>query len=374
MRTILFILQKEFLQIARNRAMLAIIFVMPVVQLLVLANAATFEVRSTPVSLVDLDQSTTSRRLVEKLQASGYFEVVETAFSPAQADEALLRRTARLVLHIPHGFERDLRRSSTAKIQMVFDAQDGATAGVVQSYANTILATFNRDIQVDFVSPAAEATRPPAIEIIPAHWYNPDLDYLTFMVPGILVLLVTMIGTFLSAMNVVREKEIGTIEQLNVTPIRKYQFVAGKLLPFLVIALFELAFGLVIAWLVFRIPMIGNLALVFALAVVYLLAMLGLGLLISTVTETQQQAMFIAWFVMVIFILMSGLFTPIESMPAWAQKLTLLNPVAYFITIMRRVLLKGAGFGAVQFEFWALAAYATAMLMLALRRYRKVSA
>ncbi|HMB93854.1 MAG TPA: ABC transporter permease [Rhodothermales bacterium] len=374
MRTILFILQKEVLQIARNRAMLAIIFVMPVVQLLVLANAATFEVRSTPVSLVDLDQSTTSRRLVEKLQASGYFEVVETAFSAAQADEALLRRTARLVLHIPHGFERDLRRSGTAQLQMVFDAQDGATAGVVQSYANTILSTFNRDIQVDFVSRAVEAERPPAIEIIPAHWYNPDLDYQTFMVPGILVLLVTMIGTFLSAMNVVREKEIGTIEQLNVTPIRKYQFVAGKLLPFLVIALFELAFGLVIAWLVFRIPMLGNLALVFALATVYLLAMLGLGLLISTVTETQQQAMFIAWFVMVIFILMSGLFTPIESMPVWAQKLTLLNPVAYFITIMRRVLLKGAGFGAVQFEFWALVAYATAMLMLALRRYRKVSA
>lgn len=374
MRTILYLLQKEFLQIARNRAMLAIIFVMPVVQLLVLANAATFEVRSTPVSLVDLDQSTTSRRLVEKLQASSYFLVVETAFSAAQADDALLRRKARLVLHIPHGFERDLQRSGTVQIQMVFDAQDGATADVTQAYANSILAAFNRDIQVDFLSLAAGATQTPAIEIVPAHWYNPDLDYQTFMVPGILVLLVTMIGTFLSAMNVVREKEIGTIEQLNVTPIRKYQFVVGKLLPFLVIALFELAFGLVIAWLVFRIPMIGNLALVFALATVYLLAMLGLGLLISTVTETQQQAMFIAWFVMVIFILMSGLFTPIESMPAWAQKLTLLNPVAYFITIMRRVLLKGAGFGAVQFEFWALAAYATAMLMLALRRYRKVSA
>jgi ABC-2 type transport system permease protein len=323
---------------------------------------------------VDLDQSTTSRRLVEKLQASSYFLVVETAFSAAQADDALLRRKARLVLHIPHGFERDLQRSGTVQIQMVFDAQDGATAGVTQAYANSILAAFNRDIQVDFLSRAAGATQTPAIEIVPAHWYNPDLDYQTFMVPGILVLLVTMIGTFLSAMNVVREKEIGTIEQLNVTPIRKYQFVVGKLLPFLVIALFELAFGLVIAWIVFRIPMIGNLALVFALATVYLLAMLGLGLLISTVTETQQQAMFIAWFVMVIFILMSGLFTPIESMPAWAQKLTLLNPVAYFITIMRRVLLKGAGFGAVQFEFWALAAYATAMLMLALRRYRKVSA
>lgn len=378
MRTILFLLQKEFLQVARNRAMLAIIFVMPIVQLLVLANAATFEVRSTPVSLVDLDQSSTSRQLVEKLQASGYFEVVTSAFSVAEAEDALLRSDATLVLHIPPAFEQDLRRTGTGRLQLIFDAQDGSTAGVTQGYFTSILAQFNRDIQADFLTTdrlqQAAATTPPArIDIIPAYWYNPDLNYQTFMVPGILVLLVTMIGTFLSAMNVVREKEIGTIEQLNVTPIRKYQFVIGKLLPFLLIALFELAFGLVIARIVFDIPLLGNLALVFGLAFVYLLAMLGFGLWISTVTDTQQQAMFIAWFVMVVFILMSGLFTPIESMPAWAQKLTLVNPVAYFITIMRRVLLKGADFWAVQFEFWALTAYAVVMLTLAVGRYRKVS-
>lgn len=378
MRTILFLLQKEFLQVARNRAMLVIIFAMPIVQLLVLANAATFEVRSTPVSLVDLDRSITSQRLVQKLQASGYFDVVAASFSVEEAEAALLDGSARLVLHIPPGFEQDLRRVGAGRLQMIFDAQDGTTAGVTQAYANIILADFNRDIQVDFlttdrIQQAATAT-PPRIDIVSAFWYNPDLDYQTFMVPGILVLLVTMIGTFLSAMNVVREKEIGTIEQLNVTPIRKYQFVIGKLLPFLLIALFELAFGLVIARVLFAVPMLGNLALVFFLAFVYLLAMLGFGLWISTVTETQQQAMFIAWFVMVVFILMSGLFTPIESMPVWAQKLTLFNPVAYFITIMRRVLLKGAGFGAVQFEFWALAAYAAVMLTLAVRRYRKVSA
>jgi ABC-2 type transport system permease protein len=194
------------------------------------------------------------------------------------------------------------------------------------------------------------------------------------MVPGILIVLVTMIGAFLSAMNVVREKEIGTIEQLNVTPIRKYQFIIGKLLPFLVIALFELAFGLVIARVLFDIPMLGSLPLIFALATVYMLVVLGIGLLISTFTDTQQQAMFLAWFFMVVFILMSGLFTPIESMPPWAQELTRLNPVAYFIKIMRRVLLKGAGYESVVNEFVALVLYAIIVLSLAVRQYRKVSA
>ncbi len=372
MRIILFLLQKEFRQIFRNRAMLPIIFVMPIIQLVVLAHAATFEVKNVPVSLVDEDRTETSRLLVEKMGASGYFSVVKQTFSARQAADALLGTEARMVLHVPRHFERDLRRTGRAGVQMIFDAQDGATAGVAQAYVNTILAAFTRQIQVDFV--AAEPAPAPAIEVVPASWYNPDLDYQTFMVPGILVLLVTMIGTFLSAMNVVREKEIGTIEQLNVTPIKKYQFITGKLLPFWIIALFELAFGLVIARVIFDVPMLGSLALIFALAGVYLLVMLGIGLWISTLTETQQQAMFLSWFLMVIFILMSGLFTPIESMPVWAQKLTLLNPVAYFITIMRRVLLKGAGFAAVQTEFWALVAYAAVMLTLAVRQYRKVSA
>jgi len=193
------------------------------------------------------------------------------------------------------------------------------------------------------------------------------------MVPGILVLLVTMIGTFLSSMNVVREKEIGTIEQLNVTPLRKRDFIVGKLLPFWFLALVELAIGLVVAKLVFHIPMLGSVLLIFALAGLYLLVMLAIGLLVSTVTETQQQAMFLAWFFIVIFILMSGLFTPIESMPAWAQRFTLLNPIAYFIEIMRRVLLKGAGIGAVRDQVIALAVYAAVMLTLATSQYRKVS-
>ncbi|MGA7305982.1 MAG: ABC transporter permease [Rhodothermales bacterium] len=372
--TVLYILQKEFLQIFRNRAMLPIIFLMPVIQLLVLSYAATFEVKNTTVSLVDDDRSPTSHDLVESLEASGYFTVVESAPSMKDADEAMLRGEAKVILHIDSDFERSLRREGAAKIQMILNAQDGAAAGVVQAYATQAIAGFNRDIQPRFLSAGGSGlTRSSVIDVVPAHWFNPDLNYQTYMVPGILVLLVTMIGTFLSSMNVVREKEIGTIEQLNVTPLRKRDFIIGKLLPFWVLALIELAIGLVIAKVVFNIPMLGSIPLIFALAGLYLLVMLAFGLLVSTVTDTQQQAMFLAWFFIVIFILMSGLFTPIESMPTWAQRLTLLNPIAYFIEIMRRVLLKGAGIEAVRDQVIALAVYAMVTLTLAVRQYRKTS-
>jgi ABC-2 type transport system permease protein len=204
-------------------------------------------------------------------------------------------------------------------------------------------------------------------------WYNPELNFKTFMVPGILVLLVTIIGFLLSGMNVVREKEIGTIEQINVTPIKKYQFIIGKLLPFWFIALFELAFGLTIGKLLFDIPMVGSLGLIFFVASIYLIVILSMGLFVSTITNTQQQSMLISFFIMMIFILMSGLFTSIENMPSWAQTITKFNPVAYFIKIMRMVLLKGSGFAEIQLEFFSLLGLAFAMLSLAVLRYRKTT-
>ena len=374
MRTVLFLLRKEFLQIFRNRGMLRIIIVLPVLQLLVLSNAATFEVRNTDFVLLDEDRSRMSTDIAEHLQASGYFTLVERVASSRQADVAILRGDAGMILRIPQHFERDFVTTGSAGVQFVLNAQDGATVGVVQAYAGQILASYNRDVIAEVGFPASATAAVSRIEMRPSLWYNPELNYITYMVPGILVLLVTMIGTFLTAMNIVREKETGTIEQLNVTPIKKWHFIVGKLLPFWIIALVELAVGLVIARVVFDVPMLGNLVLVFALAGVYMLVMLGIGLFVSTATDTQQQAMFLAWFIMVVFILMSGLFTPIESMPEWAQRMALLNPVAHFIEIMRRVLLKGAGFAAIQTQFWTLSAYAAVVLTLAIRKYRKITA
>lgn len=375
MRKVRFFIQKEFLQIFRNRGMLVIIFGMPIIQLLILGNAATFEVTGSRASIIDDDQTPTSRLLVDRMIGSGYFEVVSRTANRAAVDEDLAVGNTDLAIRIPAFFGRDLARDGVASIQVIIDAEDGAAAGIIQSYLGEIIGSFNQEIGSRAVMHQLRATPgiPGRIGIKTANWFNPELDYDTFMVPGILVLLVTMIGLFLSAMNLVREKEIGTIEQLNVTPIRKRELIIGKLAPFWIIGLGELSVGLVVARLVFSTPVEGSLALVFLVAAVYLLVILGLGLFISTVTHTQQQAMFIAWFIMVVFILMSGLFTPIESMPIWAQKLTIANPVAHFIEVMRRVMLKGAGFMAIWPLIAILAGYAVLALSLATRSYSKVT-
>ena len=246
---------------------------------------------------------------------------------------------------------------------------DGQAATLSYSYAVALINQFNEDIRVAWSGPVDKPARP--IRVKPRYWFNPEIEYKNLMVPGILALLITMIGMFLSAMNVVREKEIGTIEQINVSPISKVVFLTGKLLPVWVIAMFELGFGLLVGWIIFDIPINGSLVLLFSYTAIYMLVVLGMGLWISTFTDTQQQAMFLAWFLIVIFILMSGLFTPIENMPDWAQKLTWLNPVAYIVKVTRAVLLKGSAFADIKMDFVVISIFASAMLSLAVLSYRK---
>ncbi|HEX2093975.1 MAG TPA: ABC transporter permease [Longimicrobiaceae bacterium] len=384
MRTVLFLIRKEYLQVFRDRAMLFLIFFLPAVQLLLLSSAATFEMRNARMHVVDRDGSPVSRELVARMAASGRFEVAARSASLELANRDLLARRVSLVLHIPPDFEHTLVRERVAPVQLLVDAENGAAAGVMQSYAASILNAYAADLGVELhpeVGGVREGGAPPPpapgrerIEVRTRGWFNPRLDYSDYMVPGILVLLVTLVGTLLSAMNIAREKELGTLEQLNVTPLTRSQFIAGKLLPFWILALVELTVGLSLARLVFDIPMRGSLLLVYAAAAVYLVAALGIGLWISTVTETQQQAIFVTYFILMIYMLMSGLFTPVESMPRWAQLFTLLNPVRHFIEIMRAVLVKGAGFAAIQTPFAILVAYAAAVLAIAVRQYRKTSA
>lgn len=370
MRTIFFILQKEFLQIFRNRSMLPIIFVVPVVQLLVLSFAANYEIRNLTVDIVDQDGSTWSRQLRDKLLASDYFSLYRQTYDPKQAYDDLAMNRADLVLTIPRHFERDLVREDGATLHMMVNAINGSKAGLAAGYANNIISRFNRQIRLDWLA-LDEDNSPAHIAVDFRYWYNPDMNYKYFMVPGILGVLVTLIGGFLSGMNIVKEKEVGTIEQLNVTPIRKFHFIVGKLLPFWIIALFELGFGLVVGMLVFSLPVVGNILWVFLFAAVYLLAILGLGLLISTFTDTQQQAMFISWFFLIIFILMGGLFTPIESMPSWAQKITVFNPAAYFIKVIRMVMLKGSGWADIRYDFGIMLVFAAVINGIAIWNYRK---
>lgn len=376
MRAIKFLLQKEFLQIFRNKGMLPIMFVMPIIQLLILSNAATFDVKNVSYMLVDQDRSSFSHDLSNAFEASSYFTLISA--TPQQQDgiELILENRIAMALVIPKGFEKDIINGRTAEIQFIVDAQDGYSAGIIQTYSNTILEKFMGETLPKQLFPARINTQlqtVQGIDIRQQSWYNPEMDYRIYMVPGILVILVTMIGLFLSGMNIVREREIGTIEQLNVSPIKKWQFIVGKLLPFWIIGQVELTIGIIIGMTVFHVPMEGAFWVIYLVTAIYLVVVLGIGLLISTITDTQQQAMFVAWFLMVIFVLMSGLFTPIESMPVWAQKITTFNPVRYVVDIMRRIMLKGSGWTDINTEMAWLTLYGTVILALALNRYQKVT-
>ena len=365
------LLRKEFLQITRDRLMLRQIFLVPIVQLLILSNAATFEVKTARLYVVDLDGTSMSRGLVDRLRASGRFVVAGASASMDAAQDAMLAREAGIILAVPGGFEEDVVRRREARVQLVLNAEDGATAGVTQAYASQIIRRFAGELGAS-IRPAARPA--PAVEVRTRPWYNPGLVYRDWMVPGILVQLVTVIGTLMTAMNIVREKEIGTLEQLQVTPLTRGHFIASKLIPLWIIALLELAIGLVIARAVFHVPMEGSVVLVFFAACVYLVAALGLGLWISTLAQTQQQAMFVAFFVLMIYLLMSGLFTPVRSMPEWAQWLAEANPLKHFIIVMRAVMLKGAGLMDVARELVMLAGFGVVVLTLAIRQYDRRTA
>lgn len=234
---------------------------------------------------------------------------------------------------------------------MAVNAINGVKASLGGAYLMRIISNYNEDIRLDWIQ-KPRFNPSPQIEVTSSNWFNPHLDYNFFMVPAILVILVTMVGSYLCALNIVKEKEMGTIEQINVTPIRKYQFVLGKLIPFWVIAMFVFTLGLfVVAYWVYGIVPLGSWVVLYSYLAVYLIAMLGLGLLISTFSETQQQAMSISFFFMMIFMLMSGLFTPIDGMPEWAYVIARSNPVTYCIEVVRMVVLKGSGFNDLKQHF-----------------------
>jgi len=373
MKTIQYIIQKEFKQIFRNKGMLPIIFVLPLLQLIILSNAATFEVKNIKFAYIDNDHSTSSRALIEKFEASTYFNVLTDFPTEKLASSAMLKGEVDVVLEIPSHFERDLLKEKKGALGVTINAIDGAAAGVENVYVSQIIQNYNRHIKTDLMQFSESQIQPVDIATIPLFWYNETLNYKTFMVPGILVLLVTMITLFLSGMNIVREKEIGTLEQINVTPIKKSQFIIGKLFPFWVIGMGLLTIGLILARLIFNVPMVGSLLLMYLYTSIFILVILGMGLFISNFTDTQQQAMFIAWFFVVIFILMSGLFTPIESMPEWAQILTEFNPIKYFVEVMRMVMLKGSGFMDILPQLVKTLIYALLMNGLAVWSYKKTT-
>ncbi|MCK6694398.1 MAG: ABC transporter permease [Thermoanaerobaculia bacterium] len=398
MRTVLFLVQKEFLQVFRDRLMLLMVLVLPPFLTVVLSFAANYEIKNLSLGVVDHDLSPLSRQLVAKFAASGYFKVKVASFSAREADASLAKDQTDLILEIPPHFERDVVRENNAAVSVTVNAIDAVKGRLAIGYAGSIIQSFAMDggrqtadggpLTVDGLQtaqpfdnegppsaaglepsavhrlpstvyrPPSAVHRPPsAVQVTYSNWYNPRLDYKTFMVPGILIIVISMITCSLTAMNVVREREIGTIEQINVTPVHKWQFILGKLLPVWLLTLVMMTVGLVSGWLIFRIPILGDLRLVFFYTLAYAPCMPGIGFLIANFAVSQQQAMFTAWFFLLIFALMCGLFTTIDSMPEWAQYLNMINPVKYAVEFIRLVLLKGAGFADIRqnLPYWGMA-------------------
>lgn len=373
MRTLKFLLQKEFRQIFRNKALLPMIFATPIIQLLVMPLAADFEIKNINISIVDYDHSAYSRQLVSKVGASGYFKISDYGTSFQNAFQQFENDASDLILEIPGDFERNLMRENEQKLFIAVNAINGTKASVGSAYLGRIINDFNADIRLETLQPQ-RLSATPTIEVSSINRFNPYLNYPYFMVPGILVTLVTMVGAYMCALNIVKEKEVGTIEQINVTPIRKFYFILGKLIPFWVIGVFIFSVGLfLVAWLIYGIVPVGSIALLYGFLSLFLIAVLGIGLLISTYSETQQQAMSLAFFFMMIFMLMSGLFTPVDSMPMWAKVIAQCNPVTHFIEVMRMVVLKGSSFTEVKNQFYIILAFATFFNGWAVLNYKKTS-
>ncbi len=369
MRKLIFLVQKEFIQLFRDKYMPRMIFFLPIIQLLILSYTATFEIKTTKLAVVDQDKSGSSRELIAEFSGSTFFNIVQYCPSVSEAEELLYTRRVHQILVIENGFERNIVASELGgNVQLLVDAVDGSAAGIRAGYAQQVVNQFVKKVNLSTLG-ISKFQEPISVEW--SNWYNPMMKYTVFMVPGILVLLITLIGMFLTSMNIVKEKEMGTIEQINVTPIQKWQFIAGKLLPFWIIGLFELGFGLIVAKIVFGITVAGSYPLLFAIAAIYLIMVMSLGLIVSTLVDTQQQAMFISWFFLVIFILLSGLFTATDNMPQWVQSFNYINPVAYFIKVIRLLILKGAALNELYVIVFQMLAYAAIALSFAVMRYKK---
>lgn len=372
-----YLLEKEFKQTLRNPIMLPLIIALPLIQLIILPYAATYEIRNIDLVVTDLDRSGMSRDLCHKIDASDYFDITAYVDTHEQALEHLERGDAGLSIEIPPGFEEKLEASEHVQLYIMADAVDGTKASIGTAYLNGIIQDFaaRNLVEIAYRSQTGIQNRPTAARItsVPLFRFNPEMDYPTYMVPGILAMLLTLVGGILAALNISSERELGTLEQINVSPVSKFYYLLGKLIPFWIMGFIIISIGLVIAYLLYDIVPKGSLITLLVFSTIYNVAFTGFGLFISSVSKSQQQAMFIAFFFLLIFFLMGGLFTPVSSMPLWAQYITFLNPTAYLIDAMRLIILKGSGFPDLWPQFWATMGFAVFFNSLALITFKKTS-
>jgi len=372
-RTILSIIRKEFLQIRRDKRMLPIIFIAPVFQLIVLGYAANLDVKDIPTVICDSDGSSASRELITRFSRSVYFEIAGHVSDSRQIDDYIDNGSASIALVIPKGYQQNLAGNETTEIQLIADGSDANLATTGLSYASAIIGDLTVDLSLKTRSVEGRLlSRSGYVDPEVRVWFNPELKSSNFMVPGILGLLLMLMTMVLTSLAIVKEKEHGTMEQIAVTPIKPYQIVIGKLTPFVVIGIIDILLVMIVATFWFEVPTRGSMLLLFALSIVFLMTTLGLGLFVSTVSRTQQQAMMTAiFFVMQPMIFLSGFVFPIENMPRVIQYYTYLLPLRYYFTIVRGLFLKGVGIAELWDEALILTAFGVAILMLAVARFQK---
>lgn len=367
-----FLIEKEFKQIIRNSFLPKMIFMMPLMMMMVMPWAANQEVKNVKLSVVDNDHSTYSERMLQKLTASGYFKLANVSATNSDATQSIESGEADIILEIQDDFERNIINEGVGHVMILANSVNGTKGSLGSSYLSSILTDYAGELRSEYdgqtVVTSAEI---PLFSVMPQYKFNPHLDYKVFMVPALMVMLLTMLCGFLPALNIVGEKEVGTIEQMNVTPVKKMMFVMAKLIPYWIIGFAVISICMGLAALIYGIYPVGSLLTIFLFASIYILVVSGAGLVISNYSDTMQQAMFVMFFFMLIFILVSGLFTPVTSMPQWAQAITAVNPLKYFIQVMRLVYLKGSAFKELIPQFLALCGFAIVLNVWAVVSYKK---
>lgn len=364
---------KEFIQVLRDKRTRFILFVPPIIQMLIFGYAATFEIRHVATVVLDLDHSQESREMISRFTSSPYFDVQHQLTDSRQVQDIIDRGDATVALQINAGFAQDLRKGQTAPLQVIVDATNSNTALIASGYINQIALGFARDYQQDRIRRISPQLieRVPSVQLEQRPWYNPDLRSRWFFVPGIIGSLTLVLVVNLTAFAVVREREIGTLEQIMVTPIRPAEFILGKTLPFFLIGLLDVSLIGVVGTLWFQVPFRGQIAVLFFAAILFLLCMLGVGLLISTISATQQQALVTAFFFIMPAITFSGFGFPISTMPQWLQYLTYASPLRYFLVVLRGTYLKGVGLDILWPQMLAMAALGIGLIATAVLRFHK---
>lgn len=371
MQRLLYLIQKEFRQIAREKIYIGIIFIVPILQLVVIGFAVTTDIKNVPTVLVNEDRSSFSRKIEDVLITSATFNYLGRLPDLTQARSFINEGKAQLAVIIPPHFERDLKAGRFPQLMTLIDGVDGNSAGVIAAYINLLARRLQKDWLPEMNISARQLASVHLSELETRMLYNPDLKSVYNIVPGILAMLIMIITTFLTGMSIVREKEIGTLEQLMVTPLHNWELLAGKIIPLTLIVMLLFNVGMVAARFIFGLWMQGNLFSLEILALLFALSGLSLGIFISTITQTQQQAMFLAWFFMVFSLLLSGFFIPIQNMPWAIQLITYLNPVRYFMVIVREIYLKGTPLQYLWTQAAAMSLFGMVMFMLASLRFQK---